>query len=130
MEDLGQLVKLRREKLDELRGMGISPYINRFNLNTTLNELVEKYSGKSKEELDEKSSEYIAAGRMMSRRKHGKTTFVNIKDASGDIQVFINKTSLGETAYEIFCKFDVGDIVGDDLDIELLSQHARRADIQ
>ena len=43
----------------------------------------------------------------MSRRKHGKTTFVNIKDASGDIQVFVNKTSLGETAYEIFSKFDV-----------------------
>ena len=73
---------------------------------------MEKYSEKSKEELDEKNSEYITAGRMMSRRKHGKTTFVNIKDASGDIQVFINKNSLGETAYEIFGKFDVGDIIG------------------
>ena len=112
MEDLGQLVKLRREKLDELRGMEIPPYINRFHINTTLSALVEKYSEKSKEELDEKNSEYITAGRMMSRRKHGKTTFVNIKDASGDIQVFINKNSLGETAYEIFGKFDVGDIIG------------------
>ncbi len=53
MEDLGQLVKLRREKLDELRGMGISPYINRFHINTTMSELVEKYSEKTKEELDE-----------------------------------------------------------------------------
>ena len=112
MEDLGQLVKLRREKLDELRGMEIPPYINRFHINTTLSALVEKYSEKSKEELDEKKSEYITAGRMMSRRKHGKTTFVNIKDASGDIQVFINKNSLGEAAYEIFGKFDVGDIIG------------------
>ena len=112
MEDLGQLVKLRREKLDELRGMEIPPYINRFHINTTLSALVEQYSEKSKEELDEKNSEYITAGRMMSRRKHGKTTFVNIKDASGDIQVFINKNSLGETAYEIFGKFDVGDIIG------------------
>ena len=106
MEDLGRLIKLRREKLDELREMGISPYINRFHVNTTLSALVEKYSEKSKEELDEKNSEYITAGRMMSRRKHGKTTFVNIKDASGDIQVFINKNSLGESAYEIFGKFD------------------------
>ena len=112
MEDLGQLVKLRREKLDELRGMEIPPYINRFHINTTLSALVEQYSEKTKEELDEKNSEYITAGRMMSRRKHGKTTFVNIKDASGDIQVFINKNSLGETAYEIFGKFDVGDIIG------------------
>lgn len=112
MEDSGRLIKLRLEKLDELREMGISPYINRFHVNTTLSALVEKYSEKSKEELDEKNSEYITAGRMMSRRKHGKTTFANIKDASGDIQVFINKNSLGESAYEIFGKFDVGDIIG------------------
>ena len=112
MEDLGQLVKLRREKLDEFRGMGISPYINRYHVNTTTSSLFEKYSGMSKEELDEKNSEYITAGRMMSRRKHGKTTFVNIKDASGDIQVFVNKNSLGESAYEIFGRFDIGDIIG------------------
>ena len=112
MEDLGQLVKLRREKLDEFRGMGISPYINRYHVNTTSSSLFEKYSGMSKEELDEKNSEYITAGRMMSRRKHGKTTFVNIKDASGDIQVFVNKNSLGESAYEVFGRFDIGDIIG------------------
>jgi lysyl-tRNA synthetase, class II len=112
MEDLGQLVKLRHEKLDELREMGISPYINRFHVNTTLSSLFEKYSDLSKEELDEKNSEYISAGRMMSRRKHGKTTFVNIKDASGDIQVFINKNALGDSAYELFGKFDIGDIIG------------------
>ena len=112
MEDLGQLVKLRHQKLDELREMGISPFINRFHVNTTLSSLIEKYSAMSKEELDEKNSEYIIAGRMMSRRKHGKTTFVNIKDASGDIQVFINKNALGESAYELFGKFDIGDIIG------------------
>ena len=112
MEDLGRLVKLRHEKLDELREMGISPYINRFNINTSLSSLFEKYSEMSKEELDEKNSEYISAGRIMSRRKHGETTFVNIKDASGDIQVFVNKNALGESAYELFGKFDIGDIIG------------------
>jgi len=112
MEDLGQLVKLRHQKLDELREMGISPFINRFHVNATLSSLIDKYSAMSKEELDEKNSEYIVAGRMMSRRKHGKTTFVNIKDASEDIQVFINKNALGGSAYELFGKFDIGDIIG------------------
>ena len=55
---------------------------------------------------------FTVAGRIMTRRKHGKTTFVNIKDASGDIQVFVNKNSLGESAYEIFGKFDIGDTIG------------------
>ena len=112
MEDLGRLVQLRHEKLDELRGMGISPYINRFHVNSTILALSEKYSEMSKEELDEKNSQYIIAGRMMSRRKHGKTTFVNVKDASGDIQVFVNKNALGEADYELFGKFDIGDIIG------------------
>ena len=112
MEDLGQLVKLRHEKLKELREKGVSPYINRFSANTTILALIEKYSDLTKEELDEKGTEYIVAGRMMSRRKHGKTIFVNIKDASGDIQAFVNKNALGEEAFEIFGKFDIGDIIG------------------
>jgi len=48
----------------------------------------------------------------MTRRKHGKTTFVNIQDSTGQIQVFINKNALGEEAYELFGKFDIGDIIG------------------
>jgi lysyl-tRNA synthetase, class II len=112
MDDLGRLVKLRHEKLDELREMGIAPYINRFHIDVNLSSLFEKYSEMSKEELDEKNSIYITAGRMMSRRKHGKTTFVNIKDVSGTIQVFINKNALGESAYDLFGKFDIGDIIG------------------
>ncbi len=55
----------------------------------------------------------IAAGRILTRRKHGKTTFVNIQDRSGKIQVYVKKDNIGgDEPYEIFSKFDIGDFIG------------------
>ena len=112
MEELGHLIKLRHEKLDEIRKKGITPYINRFKIDTTIQALVQNFSAGTKEELDEKGHICILAGRIMSRRKHGKTTFLNIQDSSGQIQVFMNKNVLGEETYEFLGKLDIGDIIG------------------
>ena len=94
MEELGHLIKLRHEKLVDLRKKGIAPYINRFKIDTTIQSLVQEFDEGSKEELDEKDHACIAAGRIITRRKHGKTTFVNIQDSTGQIQIFINKNAL------------------------------------
>ena len=112
MEELGHLIKLRHDKLQDLRGKGIAPYINRFKIETVIQSLVDNFALESKEKLEEKNHLCITAGRIMTRRKHGKTTFVNIQDSTGQIQVFINKNALGEEAYELFGKFDIGDIIG------------------
>ena len=111
MEELGHLIKLRHEKLQDLRSKGVSPYINRFKVDTAIQSLVDNFALESKEELEEKNHICITAGRIMTRRKHGKTTFVNIQDSTGQIQVFINKNALGEEAYELFGNFDIGDIL-------------------
>ena len=112
MEELGHLIKLRHEKLQDLREKGVAPYIDRFKVDTAIQSLVDDFALESKEELEEKDHTCIVAGRIMTRRKHGKTTFVNIQDSTGQIQVFINKNALGEEAYELFGKFDIGDIIG------------------
>ena len=112
MEELGHLIKLRHEKLEDLREKGIAPYINRFKVDTVIQDLADEFTEETKEQLDEKDHKCVAAGRIMTRRKHGKTTFVNIQDSTGQIQVFINKNALGEEAYDLFGKFDIGDIVG------------------
>ena len=112
MEELGHLIKLRHEKLDEIRKKGIATYINRFKVDTTIQTLVQSFSEGTKEELDEKGHTCILAGRIMTRRKHGKTTFLNIQDSSGQIQVFMNKNVLGEETYEFLGKLDIGDIIG------------------
>lgn len=112
MEETGRLVKLRREKAEELRARGVPPFNNKFKVSAAISDLIGDFSGCSKEELAEKDAEFSVAGRMMACRKHGKTTFMNIKDHSGQIQVFINEKSMGSENYETIGKFDVGDIVG------------------
>ena len=91
MEELGHLIKLRHEKLDEIRKKGIAPYINRFKVVTTIQTLVQNFSEGTKEELDEKGHTCILAGRIMTRSKHGKTTFLNIQDSTSQHQIFMNK---------------------------------------
>jgi lysyl-tRNA synthetase class 2 len=112
MEETGHLIKLRREKVEELRAKGISPFNNKFKVNAAIGNLVKDYSEFSKEELAGKDPDFIVAGRIMTRRDHGKTTFVHIKDHSGQIQVYVNEKSIGADGYETFGKFDIGDIVG------------------
>lgn len=56
--------------------------------------------------------EYSLAGRLMSLRDHGKTFFAHLQDRSGQIQLYIKKDALGESAFSVFKKYiDVGDIV-------------------
>ncbi len=54
---------------------------------------------------------YRLAGRLISRRGHGKTTFMDLRDASGQIQLCVREDTLGEDAYERMLDLDVGDIV-------------------
>ena len=83
MEESTDLIKLRRDKVAEFREKGINPYINRFKINAFLGDLTRQYIAFAKEELEAEPREFIVAGRIMTRRKHGKTTFCNIKDGTG-----------------------------------------------
>ena len=52
------------------------------------------------------------AGRIMSKRRHGKAGFADITDISGTIQLYFRKEDVGEERYELFKKLDIGDILG------------------
>lgn len=112
MDELSEMLKIRRDKVDEFRSSGINPYINRFKISSPIGDLVRDWSETSKEELEEKNPEHTIAGRVIARRKHGKTTFCQIKDGFGEIQIYINKKEIGDEAYDLFSKFDIGDFIG------------------
>lgn len=104
-----EVVKSKKDNLNFLRGKGVEPYKYSYERTGTIAELLEKYKAAGEQES---AAVEKTAGRVMSLRGHGKTSFFHIKDASGKIQAYARKDVIGEAEYELFKKIDVGDIVG------------------
>ncbi len=103
--------KLRREKLAELRQTDLA-YPNDFTPDAQAGELQQQFQDYSSEDLHNEEVVVSIAGRLMSRRRMGKVTFADFRDASGKIQLFIRKNALPENEYSQFQSYDIGDIVG------------------
>lgn len=112
MREFTEQELIRREKAKELRELGIDPFGHRFDVTASSSEIKEKYDSYSKEELIEMNIPVVVAGRIMTKRGKGKVGFMHIQDKYGQIQIYVRKDELGEDAYEIFKKSDLGDIVG------------------
>ena len=97
----------RIEKLSALREAGINPYPYRFQRTHGVEELL---SGE--ETFIESAAETAIAGRIMSIRGHGHTSFGNIKDDTGAIQFYIKDAEVSEEDWKVFRLLDVGDIIG------------------
>ena len=73
----------------------------------------DEYGGFSKEDLAKKNIKNISiAGRIVLKRVMGKASFATLRDASGDIQIYVTKNNVDEDVYEDFKTWDLGDIVG------------------
>ena len=106
------LIEERRKKLEILRSEN-KAYINNFYKENYAADLSTKYSQLTKEELeDQKISDISIAGRIVLRRVMGNASFATIRDASGDIQIYISKNTVEKESYEDFKTWDLGDIVG------------------
>ncbi|MBA9087532.1 lysyl-tRNA synthetase class 2 [Fontibacillus solani] len=110
--EVSELLKIRREKLDELRGLGIDPFGNKYTRTHMAGDITSQYDGLTKEELEEKSVEVTVAGRIMAKRVMGKASFAHIQDLSGKIQIYVRQDSTPEDKYAAFSILDLGDIVG------------------
>ena len=105
-QDLGQLLKVRREKLAALQEKGKDPFqIVKYDVTHHSMDIKEHF-----EEMEGKS--VSVAGRIMSKRIMGKASFCNIQDLKGNIQSYVARDNIGEESYGDFKKYDVGDIVG------------------
>ena len=103
---------VRREKMQELIDKGIDPFGQRFDVTAYSKGIKEQYGDKTHEELEEMAVEVSVAGRIMTKRRKGKVCFMHIQDRDGQIQLYVRKDTIGEEAYEIVKKGDIGDIIG------------------
>jgi lysyl-tRNA synthetase class 2 len=103
--DVNQLKKIRLEKLKEMRDAGIEPFGTRFERDTDAQEILDNF-----ETIEGRTVKL--AGRIMSKRRHGKAGFADLQDMSGNIQLYFRYNDLGDDKYELFKKLDIGDILG------------------
>ncbi len=105
-EELDEQHRVRLEKLAALKEAGKDPYtITKYDVTIYNKEIRDRF-----EELE--NSDVAIAGRMMTRRIMGKASFMDIRDGSDRMQVYVRKDDVGEEAYAEFKKWDIGDIIG------------------
>ncbi len=123
---LSDLLQVRRDKLKELQEQGKDPFqITKFDRTHTTKDITEGYTTEERTVVARGTETQVTAkisplnaqvvtvaGRIMSKRGMGKVGFAHIADMDGQIQLFVKKDILGEDDYNIFKKYDIGDIVG------------------
>lgn len=104
VEDLKELLQIRRDKLSALQEAGQDPFeITVCHPDIHAAEIIERF-----EELE--NQDVCVAGRIMSWRDMGKASFIDIHDRTGRIQVYLRINDLGEEVYQGLNKWDIGDI--------------------
>jgi lysyl-tRNA synthetase, class II len=104
----------RRAKMERLRGEGVDPYppVSLWDSRTLIAHVISAHDPAALEQGEHPDLRYQIAGRLISRRVHGKTAFLDVRDLSGTIQAVVRVDALGQEAYDRILSLDIGDIVG------------------
>ncbi|HZR04922.1 MAG TPA: lysine--tRNA ligase [Candidatus Udaeobacter sp.] len=103
MDEENELIALRRKKLDALRAKGIEPFGGGFEVTGSVAEVRAKF----------KEGETLrAAGRITAHRDMGKSHFLDLRDATGRIQIYIHANEVGAELIDLFRLLDLGDFIG------------------
>src|SRR3989440_1576126 len=103
MDEENELIAVRRKKLDALRSKGVEPFGAGFEPSGSIAEVREKF--KERETLR-------TAGRITAHRDMGKSHFLDLRDASGRIQIYVHAKEVGAELVDLFRLLDIGDFIG------------------
>lgn len=103
MEPENELIAQRREKLEALRGRGVEPFGAAFETSGSIADVREKFK---------EGQTLRVAGRITAHRDMGKSHFVDLRDATGRLQLYVQGKEMGPEAMEIFNLLDLGDFIG------------------
>ncbi|MFZ0612298.1 MAG: lysine--tRNA ligase [Desulfobacterales bacterium] len=105
------ILEIRRGKINDLRAQGVAAYPNNFSVHHTVADIMAQ-AQQMDEPAVENGPEFVAAGRLMAVNRFGKAAFVRFRDRTGQLQAYIRKDKVGDTAYDLFKQLDIGDIIG------------------
>lgn len=127
-QDINILKKIRMDKLDDLKSRNLNPYeITKYDVTDKNADLKSQYEADEKKIIEEaqgdeekitaglekiKEKKVRIAGRVMSWRNMGKANFIDVRDGSDRIQIYVRSNDIGAEEFKEFKKWDIGDIVG------------------
>lgn len=109
--DESAIVAERRAKLARIREQG-NPYPNDFARTHSLRPIVAEYREIPAEELAQRQVAVVVAGRLMSKRALGETSYGVLEDAGGRVQIAVTDAASGKANHAAYAQWDAGDILG------------------
>ena len=94
------------EKLAKLKALGVNPFAYEFRNITPVKDVVANFQETTPPQIT------TTAGRIISIRSHGKAAFMDLRDKTGKVQIYIKKDKVSELDYQIYELLDIGDIIG------------------
>jgi lysyl-tRNA synthetase, class II len=104
-----ELIRVRREKLARIVALGYDPFPTKADVDTTIRDAVSKFAAKTGPELESEHPRVKIAGRIMTIREFGKTSFLVLSENTARIQVYCRKDTLPEREWELYKNLDAGD---------------------
>src|SRR5947209_9930549 len=111
-QSLNDQMVQRRKNFEELARLGVAAYPHAFERTHTIADLVERYGGRTHDELEAEKIPTTTAGRIIAIRSFGKANFLVLSDGKAKIQIYIRKDALSERDFALFKLLDFGDFVG------------------
>jgi lysyl-tRNA synthetase class 2 len=107
-----EVLAARRQSLERLRKAGIEPFSLTFDRDTSAAELAAEFPEGTLEPGEESTRRAKVAGRVVLARRHGKLTFLVIRDQTGDLQILCDERTMGAENYSMLEDTDLGDVIG------------------
>ncbi|MDO4807760.1 MAG: amino acid--tRNA ligase-related protein, partial [Coriobacteriales bacterium] len=102
---------MRRAKRQALIDAGVNPYPISSTINTCVSELATTYAELEAGGIGPEDEAYYLAGRIRGKRGHGKLSFIDLEDKTGQIQLFCRINNMDQATWDLIGQLDVGDIV-------------------
>ncbi len=104
---LAELIRIRRDKVRRLRDAEINAYPYKYDRTHLIQQVLDRF-----DEFSEKETVVRLAGRIMLKRKMGKSFFADLRDSSERIQIYLKLDVVGQGAFDLFNTIDLADIIG------------------
>ncbi len=108
----GSLFEIRCRKLEAFEQSGGEAFPRGFDVDAPLGAVAARFAGHDAEQLEAEAERMRLAGRIVSSRGHGKTSFADISDGSGSIQIYMRRDDLGDDVYDAWQNLDLADYIG------------------